>query len=79
MKGNDFIFDCANVLYYKRHKINLKRGESYIDSPSWIKTKKATINPINDDEKCFKYTATVISNNKEIGKNSQKISKLSLL
>ena len=37
MRGIDFIFDCANLLHYKCHKINLKRGGSYIDSPDWIK------------------------------------------
>ena len=33
MRGSDFILDCANLLYYKCHKINFKRGESYINSP----------------------------------------------
>ena len=40
MKGSDFIFDCVNLLHYKCHKINLKRGGLYIDSPDWIKDKK---------------------------------------
>ena len=51
MKGNDFNFDFANFLHYKCHKISLKHGGSYIDSSDWIKNKKATINPINDDDK----------------------------
>ena len=46
MKGSDFIFDCAHLLYYKCHKIGFKRGGSYIDSPDWIKS-ETTINPIN--------------------------------
>ena len=33
MKGSDFVFDCVNLLRYKCHKINLKHGGSYIDSP----------------------------------------------
>ena len=33
MRGSDFIFDCVNLLYYKCHKINIKHGGSYIDSP----------------------------------------------
>ena len=69
MKGSDFIFDCVNLLYCKYHKINLKRGGSYIDSPGKIKNKKPTKNPINDDDKCFHYTATVAINYEEIGKN----------
>ena len=33
MKGRDFIFDCVYLLYYKCHKINLNRDESYADPP----------------------------------------------
>ena len=40
MRGNDFIFDCVYLLYYKCHKTNFKQGGSYIDSPDWIKNKK---------------------------------------
>ena len=47
MRGSEFIFDYVELLYYNCHKINLKRGGSYIHSPDWIKNKKATINPIN--------------------------------
>ena len=46
-RGSDFIFDFAHLLYCKCHKINCKRGGSHINSPDWIKNKKATINPIN--------------------------------
>ena len=47
MRGSDFIFDCVHVLYYKCHKINPNCGGSYIDSPDWIKNKKAAITLIN--------------------------------
>ena len=50
MKGSDFIFDSVQLLYYKCHKINIKREGSYNDSPDWIKNIKATINPKNEDE-----------------------------
>ena len=30
MKGSNFIFDAVNVLSYKCHKIDFKRGGSYI-------------------------------------------------
>ena len=46
MKGSAFVFDYVHLLHYKCYKINLNRGRSYIDSPDWIKNKKATINPI---------------------------------
>ena len=50
MRGSDFIFDLVQMMYYKCHKIGFKRGGSYIDSPDWIKKKKATINPKNTDD-----------------------------
>ena len=37
MNGRDFIFDSAQLMYYKSHKVNFIRGGSYIDSPDWIK------------------------------------------
>ena len=38
MKGKEFLL---MVLYYNLNKINLVRGESYIDSPKWLKNKKS--------------------------------------
>ena len=40
------------------------------------KNKNATINPVNDDNKCFQYAAKVALNHEELGKNSQRISKI---
>ena len=51
------------------HKINLilNQGVTYIDTPDWIKSKKATINPINKkDDKCFQYTVTIVINHGKI-------------
>ena len=53
MKGSDFAFDGVNYLYYDLNKINISKGGSYIDSPKWLKDKKSTINPKNNDYKCF--------------------------
>ena len=51
------------MLYYKRHKMNFKRGGSYIDSSGQIKTKKAAVNSINkNSKKCFQYYVTVALN-----------------
>ena len=41
------------MLYYKSHKINLNHSGSYIDSRDQIKNKKAILNPMNNDDKCF--------------------------
>ena len=77
MKGSEFAFDYVHLLYYKCHKINPNRGGSYIDSPDWIKNKKATINPINKkDNKCFQYAVTVALNHEEIRKHAERITKI---
>ena len=61
----------------KKKKKNLNRGGSNIDSPDWIKNKKATINPINKkDNKCFHYAVTVALNHEEIKKGPQRITKI---
>ena len=48
MKGSEFVFDYVHLLYYKCHTLNPNRDGSYIDSPDWIKNKKATIDPVNN-------------------------------
>ena len=54
MKCVEFAFGHVHLLYDKCHKINPNHGESYLDSPDWIKSKKAAINSINKkDSKCF--------------------------
>ena len=74
VRGSDFIFDRVHLLYYKCHKINFSWGESYTDSPDWIKNKNATINPIKKkDNKCFQYAVTAALNHEEIKKDPQRI------
>ena len=62
MRGSEFVFDSVNSLYYKLHKTSLNRGGSYKDTPKWLKNKKATINPKNNDDKCFQYVVAVALN-----------------
>ena len=76
MRGSDFVFDGVNFLYYDFNKISISRGGSYIDSPKWLKNKKSTINPKNNDYKCFQYAVTLALNLDKINKNSQRISKI---
>ena len=40
MKGSEFLFESADLLYYTLHKISLNRGGSYIESRDWIKSQK---------------------------------------
>ena len=76
MRGSDFEFDGVNFLYYDFNKISLNRGGSYIDSPKWLKNKKSTINPKNNDDKCFQYAVTLALNLDIIIKDPQRISKI---
>ena len=76
MKGSEFVFDNVDSLYYKLHKISLNRGGSFIDSPEWLKIKKATINPKNNDDKCFQYALTVALNPEQIRKDPQRRTKI---
>ena len=56
-KGSEFIPESVELLYYNFQKIDIRRGESYIMSPDWIASKKATINPKNEkDNKCFQWS-----------------------
>ena len=73
MDGSHFIFGSVDGLYYNLNKISLRKGGSYIDSPKWLKNKKATINPKNNDDKCFQYAITVALNHEQIKKDSQRI------
>ena len=76
MRGSDFVFDGVNFLYYDFNKISISRGGSYVDSLKWLKDKKSTINPKNNDYKCFQYAVTLALNLDKINKNSQRISKI---
>ena len=54
-RGSKFIHENLCLLYYYFHKTDMERGESYIETPEWLKNKKkATINTKNkNDDNCF--------------------------
>ena len=79
MDGSHFTFDGVNALYYDLSTVSLSRGRSYIDSPEWLKNKKTTINPKNNDDKCFQYALTVALNYKKMKKILKEYQKLCLL
>ena len=76
MKGSDFAFDGVNYLYYDLNKISISKGGSYIDSPKWLKDKKSTINPKNNDYKCFQYAVTLALNLNKINGDPQRVYKI---
>ena len=76
-KGSEFVHESVGLLYYKLQKISLKRGKSYIDSPEWLKNKRAAIDPKNKtDDKCFQYALLVTLHHQNIGRDPQRISKI---
>ena len=78
-KRSNSVFENVDLLYYSLHKIRLNRGGSYIYSLDWMKHKKATINPQNKDNECFKYATTAALNHEKILKTLREYQKLSLL
>ena len=76
MRGSEFEFDGVNFLYYDFNKTSINRGGSYIDSPKWLKNKKSTINPKDNDDKCFQYAVTLSLNLDKIKKDPQRVSKI---
>ena len=62
IKESEFVFDNGELLYYKLHRMSLNRVRSFIDSPKWLKNKKATINIKNNDDKCLQYVVAVALN-----------------
>ena len=74
MRGSKFIFDSVDLLHYHHQKIS-----SYVDYPKWIKNKKkTTINPKNNDNKCFQYAAIAALNNKQSKNHPEKCVTLNL-
>ena len=75
MEGSEYHFERVALLEYKLHKISLRRAGPCIDSPKWIKNKKATINPKNGD-KCFACAAVSALNHHKIDNHPERVSNL---
>ena len=76
MRGSEFIIDSVDSLYYSLNKVSLSTSGSYIDSPKWLKNKRTTRNPKNNDDKCFQYALTVALNYEKIKDHPKGISKI---
>ena len=74
--GSNFVFESVDLLVVHIHKTNLKRGKSYIKSPEWILNKRATMNPKNNDNKCFQYSITVALNHQKIENHPERMSNI---
>ena len=49
-------------------QMSQKHCRSYIEFPDWIRNKKAIINPINKDDKCFQYAGKIVLDHEKLGK-----------
>ena len=76
IKGSESIFDSVDVLHYNLNKISLNHGRLYVDFPKWLKNKKATINPKNNDDKCFQYALTSALYCQNIKNNPERLTKI---
>ena len=74
-RGSEFVPSGIDLLCYHLQRISLNRkGSSYIDSPKWLKNKKATVNPKNYGNNCFQYILTIALNHKQIKNHLERIS-----
>ena len=76
MKGSEIVFDSVDLLHYHIQRIRLNWGRSYIDSPTWLNNKKATINAKNNHDKCFQYAITAALNYEQIKSHVERISNI---
>ena len=58
-----FVFDEVLYMDVDFHQLNLTRGSSYLPLPYWLAHKKAIINPLNEDQECFKWAVIAASKN----------------
>ena len=72
---SSYVFESVEGISIHFHKIDLRRGSSYIPTPEWLENKKAAINPKNMKANyCFAYAVTIAIFHKEIGSNLDRIS-----
>ena len=69
-----FVFQEVLYIDADFHQLNLMRGSSHLPLPDWLAYKKTIINPLNEDQECFKWAVIAASRWEEINKNPQRIS-----
>ena len=69
-ESSSFVYESVEECNIHFHKIDLRRGASFIDTPEWLKPKKVTINPQNvNNVYCFMDAATIAFYDRDLGKN----------
>ena len=75
-ESSSFVYERVEECNIHFDRLDLRRGALFIDTPEWLKRKKATINPQNvNNVYCFMYAATIALYHIDLGNNSGRISK----
>ena len=75
-ESSSFVYESVEECNIHFHKIHLRRGGSFIDTPECLKIKKATINPQNaNNAYCFMYAISIAHFHEALGNNPGRISK----
>ena len=75
-ESSSFVYESVEECNIHFHKIDLRRGASFIDTPEWLKNKKATINLQNTNNAyCFMYSIAIALFHEALGNNPGCISK----
>ena len=76
MPESGFTLDKIMHLNINFHWLALTGCSSYTKLPTWIASKKAMINPKNNNEECFKWAVIAALHHEEIKQNPERISLL---
>ena len=76
LSDNKFVFDEVLHMDVNFHPLNLTMGSSYLPLPDRLARKGAVINPKNSNLECFKWAIIAAMRWEEIGRDPQRISKL---
>ena len=68
------ILSLIALFYFIANIIKQTLNVVYMYSLDWIKKKETTINPKNDDSKCFQHAATIASNHEKIESRPERVS-----
>ena len=74
-RGSGWELQSVNKMWLHVFKFSPLSGSSYIELPDAIKAKKACVNVMNKDNRCFEYAVLCALHYEEIKKNHSRISK----
>ena len=66
IKGSDFVFESVELVDYKRHRVLLRRGGSYVKCPKRLANKKTTSPKNKNDDDCLQWSTISALNYNQI-------------